>query len=145
MERYENENFPSLIQKVWSEELSFPDGQKISLEKFYKQLHAYVRRKLRNFYSYQVKHKLERIKYVESLDSWHSKWKVVFKFQKILKLKKIRQLFTQQIAVYFDHWFGAVRSKCWSKSPFFKVFKCFCNLNVTHHRHFTLFYLFGNN
>ena len=55
LERYENENFPSLIQKVWSEELSFPDGQKISLEKFYKQLHAYVRRKLRNFYSDQVK------------------------------------------------------------------------------------------
>ena len=59
LERYENENFPSLIQKVWSEELSFPDGQKISLEKFYKQLHAYVRRKLRNFYSDQVKHMLE--------------------------------------------------------------------------------------
>ena len=40
---------------VWTEELSFGDGQKISLEKFYKQLHAFVRRKLRNFYADQVK------------------------------------------------------------------------------------------
>ena len=55
LERYENEDFPSVIQKVWTEELSFAGGQQISLEKFYKQLHAFVRRKLRNFYADQVR------------------------------------------------------------------------------------------
>ncbi len=54
LERYENEDFPAVIKKVWTEELELAGGQKISLEKFYKQLHAYVRRKLRDFYKDQV-------------------------------------------------------------------------------------------
>ena len=54
LERYENEDFPAVIQKVWTEEIEFATGQKISLEKFYKQFHAYVRRKLRDFYKDQV-------------------------------------------------------------------------------------------
>lgn len=52
MKLFQIDLFPLI---VWTEELSFGDGQKISLEKFYKQLHAFVRRKLRNFYADQVK------------------------------------------------------------------------------------------
>ena len=53
LERYETENFPALIYKVWTEPINIA-GKHISLEFFYKQFHAYVRGKLRNFYKDQV-------------------------------------------------------------------------------------------
>ena len=43
------------MDRVWSENVDI-NGRQISLETFYKQLHAYVRRKLKHFYSGQVSH-----------------------------------------------------------------------------------------
>ena len=53
LEQYEADDFPSDVFKVWTEETEI-GGRKLSLQKFYKQLHAYVRRKLNNFYKEQV-------------------------------------------------------------------------------------------
>ena len=53
IERYETDDFGSLISKVWTEKLEI-GGKTISLEMFYKQLHAYVRSKLRQFYNPQA-------------------------------------------------------------------------------------------
>jgi hypothetical protein len=53
LEQYEAEDFPTDVYKVWTDETEIA-GRKLSLEKFYKQLHAYVRRKLHNFYDKQV-------------------------------------------------------------------------------------------
>ena len=53
LEQYEAEDFPTDVYKVWTEETEIA-GRKLSLEKFYKHLHAYVRRKLNNFYGQQV-------------------------------------------------------------------------------------------
>ena len=53
LEKYESEDFTDLVEKVWKEEVSIGDRQ-VSLESFYKQLHAYVRKKLKAFYSDQV-------------------------------------------------------------------------------------------
>ena len=53
LEKYESEDFTDLVEKVWKEEVSIGDRQ-VSLEIFYKQLHAYVRKKLKAFYSDQV-------------------------------------------------------------------------------------------
>ena len=53
LEQYEATDFPNDVYKVWTEETEI-SGRKISLEKFYQQLHAYVRRKLQNFYDKQV-------------------------------------------------------------------------------------------
>ena len=50
LERYENEDFANLVEKVWSEPVNVGNGTKVSLEDFYKQFHAYVRSKLRLFY-----------------------------------------------------------------------------------------------
>ena len=54
LERYESEDFPALIQQVWTEAVDVGEGRYISLEGFYKQFHAYVRAKLRDFYADQV-------------------------------------------------------------------------------------------
>ena len=53
LEQYERGDFPSDVYRVWTEETEI-DGRKLSLEKFYKQLHAYVRRKLSLSYNKQV-------------------------------------------------------------------------------------------
>lgn len=53
LEQYESEDFSTDVYRVWTEETEIA-GRKLSLEKFYKQLHAYVRRKLSNFYNKQV-------------------------------------------------------------------------------------------
>ena len=53
LEQYEAKDFPNDVYKVWTEETEI-SGRKISLEKFYQQLHAYVRRKLQHFYDKQV-------------------------------------------------------------------------------------------
>ena len=53
LEQYEADDFPSDVFKVWTEETEIA-GRKLSLEKFYKQLHAYIRRKLNIFYKEQV-------------------------------------------------------------------------------------------
>lgn len=53
LERYESEDFADLVERVWKEEVFIGD-RKVSLETFYKQLHAYVRKKLKAFYSDQV-------------------------------------------------------------------------------------------
>ena len=49
LERYESEDFAELIHRVWTEEVEI-QGKSISLETFYKQFHAYIRSKLRQFY-----------------------------------------------------------------------------------------------
>ena len=54
LERYESEDFADLVERVWKEEVPIGD-RKVSLEAFYKQLHAYVRKKLKAFYSDQVR------------------------------------------------------------------------------------------
>ena len=53
LERYESEDFPSLIDQVWTKPVNIGD-KAISLESFYKQFHAYIRKKLRNVYKDQV-------------------------------------------------------------------------------------------
>ena len=53
LERYESEDFPSLIDQVWTKPVNIGD-KAISLESFYKQFHAFIRKKLRNVYKEQV-------------------------------------------------------------------------------------------
>ena len=53
LEQYEAKDFPNDVYKVWTDETEI-SGRKISLQKFYQQLHAYVRRKLQHFYDKQV-------------------------------------------------------------------------------------------
>lgn len=53
LERYESEDFAELIHRVWTEEVEI-QGKSISLETFYKQFHAYIRSKLRQFYKVVV-------------------------------------------------------------------------------------------
>ena len=53
LSHYESEDFTKLIDKVWTEPQKLDDKHEISLEQFYKQFHAYVRGKLRNFYADQ--------------------------------------------------------------------------------------------
>lgn len=53
LEQYESDDFSTDVYRVWTEETDI-SGRKLSLEKFYKQLHAYVRRKLGDFYNKQV-------------------------------------------------------------------------------------------
>lgn len=52
-EDYEEDDFPALMMKTWTEEHSIA-GQNISLEGLFKQVHAYVRLKLINKYNSQV-------------------------------------------------------------------------------------------
>ena len=52
LERYESDDFPGLIEQVWSEKFVL-DGKERSLELFYKHLHAYVRGKLLDVYNPQ--------------------------------------------------------------------------------------------
>ena len=52
LERYESEDFPGLVEKVWSEKF-LVGGVERSLEEFYKHLHAFVRHKLREVYGSQ--------------------------------------------------------------------------------------------
>ena len=50
--RYESEDFPGLIENVWSSSIVV-DGRERSLEMFYKHLHAYVRARLVQEYNEQ--------------------------------------------------------------------------------------------
>jgi hypothetical protein len=50
--RYETEDFPGLIENVWSSSIVV-DGRERSLELFYKHLHAYVRARLVQEYNEQ--------------------------------------------------------------------------------------------
>ena len=50
--RYESEDFPGLIEQVWTDKF-IVDGKERSLEMFYKHLHAYVRAKLVDAYNPQ--------------------------------------------------------------------------------------------
>ena len=52
MERYESEDFPGIVEQVWSEKF-LVSGVERSLEEFYKHLHAFVRHKLRQVYQTQ--------------------------------------------------------------------------------------------
>ena len=52
LERYESEDFPGIVEKVWSEKF-LVGGEERSLEEFYKHLHAFVRHKLREVYDSQ--------------------------------------------------------------------------------------------
>ena len=53
LEHYEDEDFPAYVQRVWTEAVDV-EGKTISLEIFYKQFHAYVRNKLKQFYNPKV-------------------------------------------------------------------------------------------
>ena len=52
LERYESEDFPGIVEQVWSEKF-LVSGVERSLEEFYKHLHAFVRHKLRQVYQTQ--------------------------------------------------------------------------------------------
>ena len=52
LEKYESDDFPGLIQQVWTERF-IVDEKERSLEMFYKHLHAYVRNKLIDVYNPQ--------------------------------------------------------------------------------------------
>ena len=53
LEGYEIEDAPSMMYHAWTKSIEV-GGEQVSLEGFYKQLHAYVRSKLAQFYNEKV-------------------------------------------------------------------------------------------
>ena len=52
---YNTDNFGDVVMKVWKEKHQISQGEQISLEDLYKQLHAYIRRRLIKIYNQQVR------------------------------------------------------------------------------------------
>ena len=52
---YDTDNFGNVVMKVWREGHQISQGERISLEDLYKQLHACIRRRLIKIYNQQVR------------------------------------------------------------------------------------------